>query len=176
METGLTRSAALVSAIGRAAEEARRLGHRRVGSEHLLLALTAVPEGGAARVLAALKVDQPGVLAAVQELMPASRRPVEGEVPLTESAAGALRMAEAVARRLAAPTIDTDHLLHGIARQHEGIGSRVLLDLGASAEKIRQLVEREAAEQRTHGCGACGAVLEPAWRFCPFCGMARLSG
>jgi ATP-dependent Clp protease ATP-binding subunit ClpC len=176
METGMARSQALADAVTRAADEARRLGHRRVGSEHLLLALLAEPAGGAAAVLAALKLEWTAVRAEIQELMPGSGRPVEGEVPLTDSAAGALRQAEAVARRLGAAAVDTDHLLLGIARQHEGIGSRVLLDFGASAEKVRQLVERETIERQRRACGGCGAALEPAWRFCPFCGTARVSG
>jgi ATP-dependent Clp protease ATP-binding subunit ClpC len=175
MQTDVGRSAALTSTVERAAEEARRLGHRRVGSEHLLLALLAEPDGSAADVLAALKLEWGAVRAEIQDLMPGSGRPIEGDLPLTDSAAGALRQAEAAARRLGAPVIDTDHLLLGISRQHEGIGSRVLTDFGATTEKIRSLIERETAERRTHTCSRCGATLEPVWRYCPLCGTARVS-
>jgi ATP-dependent Clp protease ATP-binding subunit ClpA len=168
-------SPALERALERAADESRHLGHRRVGSEHLLLALLAEPEGAVAMVLPALQLEWGAVRAEIQELMPGSRRPVEGDVPLTDSAAGAVKRAEGVARRLRMPVVDTDHLLLGIANQYEGAGARVLLDFGATPEKIRQLVERETTERQTSTCSHCGAHLETAWRYCPMCGTARVA-
>jgi ATP-dependent Clp protease ATP-binding subunit ClpA len=47
--------------IAAGAEEARRLGHSYVGTEHVLLALTRNPEGGAARVLGQLGVTHADV-------------------------------------------------------------------------------------------------------------------
>lgn len=175
MESGMQRGAALTNALTRATDEARRLGHRRVGSEHLLLALLAEPAGAAAPVLEALHLRWESVRAEIVDLMPGTNRPIEGDLPLTDSAAGALAQAEAVARRLGAAVLDTDHLLLGISRQHQGIGSRVLTDFGATTEKIRPLVERETAERRTHTCSQCGAALEAAWRYCPLCGTARVT-
>jgi ATP-dependent Clp protease ATP-binding subunit ClpC len=174
-ETGAERSPALARAIERATEEARRLGHRRVGSEHLLLALLVAPEGPVRDVLAALRLGEEAVRSEILQVMPGSSRPVAGDLPFTESAAGALRRAEAVARRLRAALVDTDHLLLGIALQVEGAGSRVLLDFGATVEKIRTLVEQEAAEHASNACARCGTPLERAWRYCPMCGTARVS-
>jgi ATP-dependent Clp protease ATP-binding subunit ClpC len=171
----LSRSEAVTDAVERAADEARRLGHRRVGSEHLLLGVLAEPAGAGKAVLEALRLEWAAVRTEIQGLMPGSGRPIEGDLPLTDSAAGALRQAEAAARRFGASVVDTDHLLLGIARQHEGIGSRVLTDFGATAEKIRLLVERETAERRAQACSQCGAALEATWRYCPFCGTARVS-
>jgi ATP-dependent Clp protease ATP-binding subunit ClpC len=174
-QEGMGRSPALSDAVARAADEARRLGHRRVGSEHLLLGVLAEPAGAGKAVLEALRLEWAAVRTEIQELMPGSGRPIEGDLPLTDSAAGALRQAESAARRFGASIVDTDHLLLGIARQHEGIGSRVLTDFGATAEKIRLLVERQAAERRANACSQCGATLEAAWRYCPYCGTARVS-
>jgi hypothetical protein len=84
-----------------------------------------------------------------------------------------LRRAEVVARRLHAGAIDTDHLLLGIAAQVESAASRVLLDFGATTEKVRRLVDEMTAERQTQACRECGQALEPAWRFCPMCGTAR---
>ena len=173
-ETGLEWSPALTQVVARAADEARRLGHRRVGSEHLLLALLAEPAGPTAAVLSALKLEWEAVRAEIQEVMPGSGRPIEGDLPLTDSATAALRRAAAAARRLHEAQVDTEHLLLGIAAQQEGIASRVLLDFGATAEKIRRLVDRETAERQTHTCRQCGTVLEAAWRYCPMCGTARV--
>ncbi|MCC6627458.1 MAG: hypothetical protein IT340_08670 [Chloroflexi bacterium] len=172
MATPMPRTAALVTAVARAQEEARQLGHRRIGSEHLLLAVLATGDGVAA-IQTALHLELATVRAAVADLMPGTSRPIEGELPLTDSASSALVRAEAAARRLGAAAVDTDHLLLGIAQQHEGIGSRVLTDLGATTEKVRGLVEREAAARQAAPCRQCGAVLDPSWRFCPHCGVAR---
>jgi hypothetical protein len=65
--------------------------------------------------------------------------------------------------------------LLGIAAQYEGAGARVLLDFGATIEKIRLLVERETVERQTRTCTQCGTALEAAWRYCPMCGTARLA-
>ena len=175
MTATLARSTSFEAALLGAQEEARRLGHRLVGSEHLLLAVLAAP-GAAATVLKALRLEWAAVRATIAELMPGSNRPTEGVLPLTESATAVIVKAEAVAKRLGATVVDTDHLLLGIAQQHEGIGSRVLTDYGATNEKIRNLVERETAERRTHACGQCGAALDATWRYCPFCGTALIAG
>jgi ATP-dependent Clp protease ATP-binding subunit ClpC len=172
MTSAMPRTAAMSAAVALAEEEARQLGHRRVGSEHLLLAVLATGDGNAT-ILRTLHLELPTVRAAVADLMPGTSRPVEGELPLTDSALGAIQRAEAAARRLGSPAVHTDHLLLGIAQQHEGIGSRVLTELGATAEKVRGLVEREAAARQAAPCPQCGAALDPAWRFCPLCGTAR---
>ena len=167
---------ALTGAVARATEEARHLGHRRVGSEHLLLALLAQPEGAATAVLPALQLGWEEVRAEILEVMPGTNRPITGDLPMTDSAAGALRRAEAAARRLHASEVDTDHLLLGIAAQAEGAGSRILLDFGATVEKVRRLVNQETVERQTHACHTCSTHLEPAWRYCPMCGSARMAG
>lgn len=171
----LEHSPALQRAVARAADEARRLGHRRVGSEHLLLALLVQPEGAVTTLLTALQLEWVAVRAEITAIMPGSSRPIEGDLPLTDSAAGTLQRAEAIARRLGVPLVDTDHLLLGAATHHEGLAGRVLLNFGATAEKIRQLVERETAERLTNTCSQCHTHLEPAWHYCPMCGTARLT-
>jgi ATP-dependent Clp protease ATP-binding subunit ClpC len=175
VERSLSWSPELERVVQRATEQARSVGHRRVGSEHLLLALLAQPEGAVTSVLEALRLKFDEVRAEIMEVMPGTSRPIEGNLPMTESAAGALRRAEAVARRLKAEQVDTDHLLLGVAAQHESAASRVLLDFGATTEKVRRLVEEETRERQTQACRECGQALEPAWRFCPMCGTSRVS-
>lgn len=176
MGAGMGWSPVLTRVVERAIDEARGLGHRRVGSEHLLLALLAEPEGAAVAPLAALYLQWEAVRAEIHEMMPGSARPIEGDLPLTESAAGTLKRAEAAARRLHAPLVDTDHLLLGIAGQTEGMASRVLLDFGATPEKVRHMVEQETAGRQTQACRQCGRPLEAVWQYCPMCGTARGGG
>jgi ATP-dependent Clp protease ATP-binding subunit ClpA len=169
----LPRTPALASVLDRAETDARAHGHRRLSSEHLLLALLTDPVGGAAPVLAALKMDPTAGRAEIAEVMPGRGRPIDEAPRLTESAQGALRRAEAIAHRFHAVAVDTDHLLLGLTNQVESAAARVLLDFGASSEKIGTLVERGTGQAHPPSCARCGAALEVAWRYCPMCGTAR---
>lgn len=167
--TGLAYSQALAETLTRAERLAQGLGHRAVGPEHLLLALLDAPAGPVALVLESLRLPEATVRAELGDLMPGRQQPVTDHLTLSVSALNALEHAEATARRLHAATVDTDHVLLGIAQGVVSLAARVLLDVGASAEVIRPLVERETAQRLPHLCRQCGHILDQTWRFCPMC-------
>src|SRR5262249_1197814 len=136
-----------------AVDEARRLGHRYVGSEHLLLGLLAEGEGMAATVLghAGLSLDNARTMTE-QVLTGPERRHGDDEDPeqdayrraldaFTDRVSNVIALAEAEARRLGHGYVGTEHLLLGLARQDEGVATRVLANLGIQAAQLRSAVE-----------------------------------
>lgn len=139
--------------LSEAREEAARLQHEHVGTEHLLLALLqdSNPDGdgatsAAAVVLDVLAVDR-GKLREVLEQTVLRGRPKGGEEQLsyTSRARAVLELAMAEARMARAGTVDTQHLLLGLVREERGIAAQVLLDFGVTLEKARAELGRIGA-------------------------------
>ncbi len=122
-----------------AREEAIRLHHDYVGTEHILLGLIREGEGVAAAVLTNLSVD----LEQLQERIEDSVRPGKatialGELPYTSRAKKVLEFAMAEARELNHSYVGTEHLLLGLLREEKGIAAEVLNQLGVTLEEARR--------------------------------------
>jgi ATP-dependent Clp protease ATP-binding subunit ClpC len=120
-----------------AQEEAQRLQHNYIGTEHLLLGLVREEEGVAAKVLSNLGVDLNKVRSAVEHIIGRGDRIVLGEIGLTPRAKKVIELAGDEARRLNHHYIGTEHLLLGLVREGEGIAAGVLESLGVNLEKVR---------------------------------------
>ncbi len=120
-----------------AQEEAQRLQHQYIGTEHLLLGLVREGEGVAAKVLNNLGVDLNKVRSAVEFILGHGDRIVLGEIGLTPRAKKVIELAVDEARRLNHHYIGTEHLLLGLVREGEGIAAGVLESLGVNLEKVR---------------------------------------
>lgn len=125
--------------LGLSRNEAQRLGHDAIGSEHLLLGLVKEGSGVAARALMNLEIDLKKVVPGVEHLVPAgtSKGPT-GQLPFTPRAKKALEFAHEEAVNLGHPYIGTEHLLLGLLRETEGVAAQVLLNLGAKLEDVRE--------------------------------------
>jgi ATP-dependent Clp protease ATP-binding subunit ClpC len=123
-----------------AAEEARRLNHNYIGTEHLLLGLVREGEGVAAKVLSNLGIELATVRSAVEHVIGRGERQPMGEIGLTPRAKKVIALAIDEARRLKHQYIGTEHLLLGLVREGEGIGAVVLESLGARLEMTRSEV------------------------------------
>ena len=124
-----------------AQEEARRLNHDYVGTEHILLGLVRLGEGVAADVLQNLNVDLDKVRIEVEKIVGKGRAMlVLGEIPFTPRAKKVLELAMEEAQNLKHNYMGTEHLLLGLIREEEGIAARVLQNLGADLGKIRDAV------------------------------------
>jgi excisionase family DNA binding protein len=142
-----------------AQEEAIRLNHQYMGTEHLLLGLLAEGEGLAAQVLLSLGVDLGQARESVEAIIGRGDRPVHGEVGLTPRAKKVLALAVDEVRRLDHPFIGTEHLLLGLLREREGIAGRTLVKLGVNLEQARAATLRVLAQRGQ--ADAEGAVHEP---------------
>ncbi len=136
--------------LSEAREEAARLQHEHVGTEHLLLALLedsnrdgdgAAP---AARVvLDVLAVDREKLREVLEQTVLRARPPApEEKLSSTSRARAALELAMAEARMARAGTVDTQHLLLGLVREVRGIAAQVLLDFGVTLDKARTELAR----------------------------------
>src|SRR5438270_7993133 len=120
-----------------AQEEAQRLQHHAIGTEHLLLGLVREGEGVAAKVLSNLGVDLTRVRSAVEFIIIRGDRVVLGEIGLTPGAKKVIELAVDEARHLNHHYIGTEHLLLGLVREGEGIAAGVLESLGVTMERVR---------------------------------------
>ncbi len=121
-----------------AREEAIRLQHDYVGTEHILLGLIREGEGVAAAVLTNLNVDLDQIHDQVEESVKKGKATIAlGELPYTSRAKKVLEFAMAEARELNHSYVGTEHLLLGLLREEKGIAAQVLNTLGVSMEEAR---------------------------------------
>ena len=121
-----------------ARDEAIRLQHDYVGTEHILLGLIREGEGVAAAVLTNLNVDLDQVNERVEESVRKGKATIAlGELPYTSRAKKVLEFAMAEARELNHSYVGTEHLLLGLLREEKGIAAQVLNALGVSLEEAR---------------------------------------
>ncbi|HAD82811.1 TPA: hypothetical protein DCG35_10195 [Candidatus Edwardsbacteria bacterium] len=126
-----------------AREEARRLQHDYIGTEHILLAALREGEGVAVTVLLSLGVSTEQIRRKVEELMPKGGQTIlMGELPFNLSARRAMELAVEEAKTLQHNYVGTEHLLLGLMEDQDGIASRALVSLGISAELMRSEIMR----------------------------------
>ncbi len=122
-------------------QEAKRFNHEYIGTEHILLGLIKEGSGVAAKVLKNLDVDLKKVRREVEKIVQPGPDPVTtGKLPQTPRAKRVIEFAIEEARDLNHNYIGTEHLLLGLLRENEGVGSQVLLNLGLNLEAVRREV------------------------------------
>lgn len=117
--------------------EARKMKHAYIGTEHLLLGLLLTEDALAARVLASLDVFPEAIRDQIIKTVGEGETVVDGQIPFTSRAKKVLELALREALSLGHNYIGTEHVLLALARENEGVASRILADLEIDAEKIR---------------------------------------
>ncbi|HWQ69845.1 MAG TPA: ATP-dependent Clp protease ATP-binding subunit [Patescibacteria group bacterium] len=131
-----------------AREEAIRLGHNFVGTEHLLLGLIREGDGLAVAILKKLNVNISAVKGEIEKIVSVgSEFSPAGEIPFTPQAKKVLEYAISEARSLGHNYIGTEHLLLGLIREGEGIASLVLRDFGVSVAAAKAQAQELLGEQ-----------------------------
>ena len=125
-------------ALSLAQDEARELGHRYIGTEHLLLGLLREERGVAAQALTRLGATLQLVRQMVEEAIGPSTQPVAGPIELAPRTKRVLELAVDEARRLGHYYIGTEHLLLGLVREGQGIAAGILETLGIDLDKVRE--------------------------------------
>jgi ATP-dependent Clp protease ATP-binding subunit ClpA len=154
------------------AEEARRLGHRSVGTEHVLLALTRAPDGGASRILRQLDVSHGDIaespclagtptrridseaLAALGIDLESVRERLEetfGPGALEQTRAGCLGIMPRLKMALAYAVdyadegpVQDEHVLLGLLSVHDSLAAHVLSELGVTLKAAEAIVARRS--------------------------------
>jgi Clp amino terminal domain, pathogenicity island component len=125
--------------------EAGRLGHDRIGTEHLLLGVLHDQACLAAATLGRLEIQPEAVRRRVEETV-GRGRPHDGHpgpLPTTKAFTIALGLAGREALELEQDRLGTEHLLLGLASQGEGVAAGVLQQLGGGLLALREAVVAE---------------------------------
>src|SRR5258706_5400349 len=134
-----------------AQEEAERLQHSYIGTEHLLLGLMREEGGVAGRVLRDLGLDPHRVEELVERMTRAGQRTATARLDLSPGTKKVLELAVDEARRMGHHYIGTEHLLLGLVRQSDGIAIDVLKRLNVSPEEVRRQTRRVLQESPVQG-------------------------
>jgi ATP-dependent Clp protease ATP-binding subunit ClpC len=123
-----------------AQEEARKLNHNYIGTEHLLLGLLREPESVAARALRELDISLDAARGQVIEIIGRGTESPSGHIPFTPRAKKVLELSLREALQLGHNYIGTEHILLGMIREGEGVAAQVLTTLGGTPERVRDKV------------------------------------
>ncbi|MDE0188275.1 MAG: NDP-hexose 4-ketoreductase, partial [bacterium] len=147
-----------------AQEEARKMNHKYIGTEHLLLGLLAEGEGVAAKSLGSLGIDLNSTRETVIETVGVGQQAPTGHIPFTPRAKKVLELALREALQLGHNYIGTEHILLGLIREGEGVAAQVLGQAEAGLQKIRQTVLTELSGSGGEGGRAKGQTSPQAAR------------
>ena len=151
-----------------AREEAARLHHEYVGTEHILLGLIREGEGVAATVLQNLSVELDEIQQKIEETVKKGKaaQTTGPDLPYTSRAKKVLELAMSEARELSHSYVGTEHLLLGLLREEKGIAAQVLTDAGVNLEAARaetlRILGTEMPQQPGGAQAAAGAQPQPS--------------
>ena len=132
-----------------AKEEAIRLGHSYVGSEHLLLGLLRENSGLSAKIFDIYDCDIKDVQSMIEDLIKTLGNTMTlGHLPLTRRAERILRNAFNEAAALGTGIADDEHLLLAILKESEGIAREVLNSHNLDYESVLDLINNEPDNDR----------------------------
>jgi ATP-dependent Clp protease ATP-binding subunit ClpC len=147
-----------------AREEAQRLHHEYVGTEHILLGLIREGEGVAAAVLQNLNVDLDDIQQKIEETVKKGKA-AQGagpDLPYTSRAKKVLELAMSEARELNHSYVGTEHLLLGLLREEKGIAAQVLTDAGVNLDAARAETLRLLGTEMPQQTGAAPQAASQA--------------
>lgn len=132
-----------------AKEEAVRLGHSYVGSEHLLLGLIRLEAGLGVKILDIYDIDLADMRAMIEDMIKSSGGTMTlGHLPLTRRAERILRNAYNEAAALGASVADDEHLLLAMLKETEGIAYEVLNSYNLDYDGVLELLHDDATEEK----------------------------
>ncbi len=120
-------------------EEALRLGHDYIGTEHLILGIVRLGEGVAVRILKNLDCDLYKLKKTIEDTVRGTGGSVTvGNIPLTKQAEKVLRITYLEAKLYKSDTIGTEHLLLSLLRDDENIAAQILQQFSVSYDAVRE--------------------------------------
>ena len=134
-----------------AQDEAQRLNHNYIGTEHILLGLVREEDGVAAKVLVNMGINLSKVSQAVEYIIGPGEKPSTTASGLTSRAKRVLELAIDEARQMGHSYIGTEHLLLGLLREGEGVAAKVLDSFSVNIERARAEVTRFFSQSSARG-------------------------
>ncbi len=142
-----------------AQEEAKYFKHQSVGSEHILLALVIEQNGIAGKTLREMNITENDIREEIEHLTgygTVRQYPENAYLAYSPRAKQTFAYAGDEAKRLGALQIGTEHLLLGLLRDEDILASRIMLNLGLSLAKMRQLLKKKIGINDTKNAGGAG--------------------
>ncbi len=140
-------------------EEAMRLGHDYIGTEHLMLGIIKEGEGIAIKILKNLSVEIDKLKQRLEEASgPAGGMMTLGNLPLSKRAEKVLKVTYLEAKNFKSDIIGTEHLLLSLLKEKEGLAAQVLMsfniDYNVVYTELKNILEGKpsmsyASQQRT---------------------------
>jgi ATP-dependent Clp protease ATP-binding subunit ClpC len=119
-------------------EEALRLGHDYIGTEHLLLGIIREGQGVAVRILRNLDCDLMKLKKAIEDTVRTSGGTLTiGNIPLTKQAEKVLKITQIESKIYKADVIGTEHLLLSLLRDEDNIATQILHQFNISYDSSR---------------------------------------
>jgi len=144
-----------------AQEEARKLDHNYIGTEHLLLRLLHEGKGTAGQALTSTGVTLEAGRSQVELIIGRGKSEPSGHIPFTARAKKSLELSLREALQLSHNYIGTGHLLLGLTRQGDNMAVRILGNLHVDLADLRARVTSEMAEHPEHTDEAGSVTREP---------------
>jgi ATP-dependent Clp protease ATP-binding subunit ClpC len=120
-------------------EEALRLGHDYIGTEHLLLGIIREGEGIGVKILRNLGVDLAKLKRAVEDTVRSMSGPLTiGNIPLTKQAEKVLKITYLEAKLYKSDVIGTEHLLLSLLRDEDNIAAQILAQFSVNYDAVRK--------------------------------------
>jgi hypothetical protein len=143
-------------------QEAQKLNHEFIGTEHLLLGLVIEGSGVGANVLKNLDIDLRVVKKEVLKILtPGPEMVTMGKLPQTPRARKVIEFAVEEARALNHNYVGTEHLLLGLIRENQGVAAQVLSRCGITLERAKEEVIGILGETPIAGHAAAAAQTTP---------------
>ena len=119
-------------------EEALRLGHDYIGTEHLLLGIIREGQGVAVRILRNLDCDLMKLKKAIEDTVRTSGGTLTiGNIPLTKQAEKVLKITQIESKIYKADVIGTEHLLLSLLRDEDNIATQILHQFNVTYDASR---------------------------------------
>jgi len=129
-------------------EEAQKLGHEYIGTEHLLLALSLNLDGTAGIALSAAGVDGTVIRKLIVEKVGEKKRNKTGFIPFGARAKKAMERSLREALQLGSSSIGTEHLLLGLLQDKDNSAVELLKECKVSVESVRKEIQNLLSEDQ----------------------------
>jgi ATP-dependent Clp protease ATP-binding subunit ClpC len=133
--------------VAHAQEEAGRLGHNYIGTEHLLLGVLRERTSRGAEALAARGVSLGAVRKRIDDIVGKGTAPAAGPIPFVPRAKRVLQLAVGEAETMGHHLVDPEHIVLAILAEGEGVAARILRDLGVSEQAVRDRLGKKRPSQ-----------------------------
>ena len=140
-------------------EEALRLGHDYIGTEHLLLGIIREGQGVAVRILRNLDCDLMKLKKAIEDTVRTSGGTLTiGNIPLTKQAEKVLKITQIESKIYKADVIGTEHLLLSLLRDEDNIATQILHQFNVSYDSARSELSSMLSNKGTRESGSAKGV------------------